>query len=103
MMNGTSACHSLRRCTDVYLFLPPDSPPVSCRHTGRYRYRTKKTWFSGCELLILQVEISCIDFDPMKGHNEQIVWWRDANPRDLTDNDVIQWTAYIWPTNESKP
>lgn len=65
-----------------------------CEHTGRYKYRFKKTWFSGGEKVILQVEITCTDFDPLKGHNETLVYWRDAVPRDLTHNSVVQWTEY---------
>lgn len=67
---------------------------MGCNHTGRYKYRFKKTWFSG-EQVILQVEVSCTDFDPLKGHYDTFVFWRDAVPMDLTHNSIVQWTEYI--------
>jgi hypothetical protein len=67
---------------------------VPCEYTGRYRYRHKKTFFQNI-LLVLQIEISCRDLDPLKGYFDTFVFWRDASPEDIKAN--IEWTEYIPP------
>lgn len=68
---------------------------MSCTYTGRYRFREKTTWFLN-KVLSLQIEISCHDYDPLKNCYDTIVYWRDATPFDLDNNDVIEWT-YVRP------
>lgn len=76
-----------------------------CEYTGRYRFRTRRTIFLN-EILVLQIEIICKDYDPIRRQNETLVLWRDATPTDLRiwhNSEKIEWTeikAAITKTNK---
>ena len=73
---------------------------MACDYTGRYKYRFKKHWFLRHEMAILEIEIKCIDFDPLTKRNEKFVFWRDANRYDLSNNSIINWVEYIPDTEK---